>query len=295
MIALPGFPRPLYPPDASEKGKQPSVKGPDVEAYKRVVWRLGRWPGPASGFDRAFSNAFSHGKGGNVIDTGVAGMQRQAKIDDTGWIGEKTFNFMRSVRIPDGCPGPGKPGEYAMDAYAQSLLVNAWDEFGGKEPPPPPTSSLRSKALQKAITQIGIKESPPNSNITPYTKWYGMTGPWCAMFVTWSFEQVGDSPSFVKGKNYAYVPYIVNDARAKRNGLSVTSSPIAGDLVCFDWNYDGVFDHVGLFEAWKQGSSTSFSSIEGNTANGNNSDGGEVMRRDRTLSGSTVVFVRVAE
>jgi hypothetical protein len=294
MIALPGFPRPLYPPDASAKGKQPSVNGPDVEAYKRVVWRLGRWPGPASGFDRAFSNNFSHGKGGNVVDSGLAGMQRQAQIDDTGWLGKQTFNFMRSVRIPEGAPN-GHGGEMAMDAYAQSLLVNAWDEFGGSEPPPEPTDALRTLALQKAITQLGTKESPPNSNETPYTRWYGASGPWCAMFCTWAYETSGDSPSFKKGQSYAYVPYIVSDARAGRNGLKVTSSPVPGDLVCYDWSYDGTFDHVGLFEEWVSGSSLNFRAIEGNTSVGNDSDGGEVMRRDRSTTTAAVVFVRVAE
>lgn len=295
MIAVPGFPRPLYPPDAAAKGKTPSVNGPDVEAYKRVVWRLGRWPGPASGFDRAFSNNFSHGKGGNVKDTGLAGMQRQAKIDDTGWIGQATFNFMRSVRIPDGIPGgPGAAGDYAMDAYAQSLLVNAWDMFGGKEPvPTPPTGTLRAAALKKAQGEIGTKESPPNSNKTKYTDWYGMVGPWCAMFCTWCYETAGDSPSFKKGSTYAYVPYIVNDARNKKNGLSVTDSPIPGDLVCFDWGYDGTYDHVGLFEAWTSGNS--FNSVEGNTSVGNDSDGGAVMRRQRSTSAQATVFVRVAE
>jgi hypothetical protein len=297
MIAVPGFPRPLYPPDANTKGKQPSVSGPDVEAYKRVVWRLGRWPGPASGFDQAFSNNFSHGKGGNVVDTGVAGMQRQAKIEDSGWIGEPTFNLMRSVRIPEGCPGPGVPGDYAMDAYAQSLLVHAWERFGGKEPAPepPPEKSLRQQALAKAITQIGTKESPPNSNVTPYTKWYGAEGPWCAMFVTWCFEQSGNSPSFAKGQDYAYVPYIVGDARSNKNGLFVTGDPIPGDLVCYDWEPSGgVFDHVGIFEAWISG--RSFTCIEGNTAVGNDSDGGEVMRRSRDAGSSySVVFCRVKE
>jgi hypothetical protein len=290
MIAVPGFPRPLYPPDASSQGKKPSANGPDVEAYKRVVWRLGRWPGPASGFDRAYSNGFSHGKSGNVGETGIAGMQRQAKIEDSGWIGQATFNLMRSVRVPEGFPNGG---QMAMDAYAQSLIVQAWDEFGGKEPAPPAKGSLREAALAKAATQLGTKEVPPNSNQVPYTKWYGMTGPWCAMFATWCYEQVGDSPSFVRGTSYAYVPYIVNDARSKRNGLSVTSSPAPGDLVCFDWEGDGVFDHVGLFEQWLP-SSSAFYAIEGNTATGNDSDGGEVMRRQRS-AGSGTVFVRVAE
>jgi hypothetical protein len=293
MIAVPGFPRPLYPADAAKKGKQPSVNGPDVEAYKRIVWRLGRWQGPASNFDRAFSNGFSHGKGGNAGESGVAGMQRQAKLDDTGWVGEKTFNLMRSVKIPEGLDGPGEPGDYAMDAYAQSLLVEAWDEFLGKEPPLPPETSLRARALSRAISQLGVKEAPPNSNQTKYCDWYGMLGPWCAMFVSWCYEQEGNSPSFQKGLNYAYVPYIVGDARAKRNGLSVTSSPLSGDLVCFDWAYDGTFDHVGLFERWSDGSH--FDALEGNTSTSSNSDGGQVMRRDRSTSSQSTVFVRVAE
>jgi len=291
MVSLPGFPRALYPPDAQSAGKTPSVNGPDVEAYKRIVWRLGRWQGPASKFDRAYSNGFAHGKSGNVGETGVAGVQRQAKITpDSGWIGSGTFNFFRSVLIPEGLPNAGAP---AMDAYAQSLLVDAWEMFKGKEPAPTPTTALRTKALNQAVTQLGVKESPPNSNNTKYTSWYGMVGPWCAMFCTWCYETVGDSPSFVRGKNYAYVPYIVSDARNGRNGLSVTNSPVAGDLVCFDWQRDGTFDHVGLFEKWT--SSTAFTAIEGNTATGNDSDGGEVMRRSRSTGGQSTVFVRVAE
>ena len=139
-----------------------------------------------------------------------------------------------------------------MDAYAQSLLVDAWDEFRGQEPPLPPETSLRERALARAVTQLGVKESPAGSNQTPYTKWYGMVGPWCAMFCTWCLRAGGrQSPSFKQGVSYAYVPYIVSDARAGRNGLSVTSSPLPGDLVCYDWYYDGTFDHVGLFERWK--------------------------------------------
>jgi len=290
MVSLPGFPRPLYPPDAKAKGKTPSVNGPDVEAYKRCVWRLGRWPGPATNFDRAYSNAFSHGKSGNVGETGVAGVQRQAKIQDSGWIGEPTFNFFRSVLIPEGLPNAGAP---AIDARAQSLFVDAWEMFGGKEPSPTPPQSLRSKALAQAVTQLGIKESPPNSNTTKYTTWYGLVGPWCAMFVTWCYETVGDSPSFVKGKNYAYVPYIVSDARGGRNGLILTDAPVGGDLVCYDWQRDGTFDHVGLFEKWTGGGG--FTAIEGNTSTSNNSDGGEVMRRSRNTNSQSTVFVRVAE
>src|SRR4029077_6445107 len=186
-VAVPGFPRPLYPPD-SAKGKTPSVNGPDVEAYKRTVWRAGRWPGPASNFDRAFSNGFSHGKSGNVVDSGIAGVQRQQKIDATGWIGQQTFNTLASIRVPT---GPHE-GEMAMDANAQTLIAQAWQMFGGKEPVPPapgPTKSTRERALAACITHLGEKESPAGSNNTPFGQWYGVQSqPWCAIFQTYCWE-----------------------------------------------------------------------------------------------------------
>jgi hypothetical protein len=293
MVAVPGFPRPLYPPDADEQGKRPSVDGPDVEAYKRTVWRAGRWPGPASSFDRAYSNGFAHGKSGNVINTGIAGVQRQQHVDDTGWIGEKTFNTLRSIRVPD---GPHE-GEMAMDANAANLIALAWQQFGGAEPDEPDVDdeSTRKQALAGAVGWLGTKESPAGSNHTVFGEWYGVDyQPWCAIFVTYCFEvEAGGSPSFAKSTSYAYVPYIVSDARNGRNGLSVTSSPIAGDLVCYDWAFDGEHDHVGIFEAWQGGST--FNAIEGNTGPEDYSNGGQVMRCSRSVPNQGTVFVRVAE
>jgi hypothetical protein len=276
------------------------VDGPDVEAYKRTVWRAGRWQGPASSFDRAFSNAFSHGRGGNVGESGIAGVQRQQGIEASGWVGEQTFNTLRSIRVPT---GPHK-GEMAMDANAANLLAQAWQLYGGEEPPrtppAPPTveKTTRERALEAAISYIGTKEDPPESNDTEFGRWYGVNyQPWCAIFCTYCVEvHAGGSPSFVKGVNYAYCPYIVSDARNHRNGLSVPSSPIPGDLVVYAWGSSGAsteeFDHVGFFEAWVGGST--FTAIEGNTSTSNNSNGGEVMRRQRSTTGQGTEFVRVA-
>jgi hypothetical protein len=226
-----------------------------------------------------------------VINTGVAGVQRQQHLDATGWIGEKTFNTLRSIRVPEGKP---HAGEMAMDATAQDLIEEAWAIFGGHEPEPS-GGTLRKQALDKAVSQIGVKESPSGSNNQKYGSWYGMNGvPWCAIFVTWCFEQCGNSPSFVKGQNYSYVPYVTSDAIYMRNGLQTTVDPIPGDLVCYDWEADGIFDHVGIFEAWTGGTSQ-FNAIEGNTSTSNNSNGGQVMRRSRSRGGQDTVFVRVAE
>jgi hypothetical protein len=160
------------------------------------------------------------------------------------------------------------------------------------------TADVRKAALDRARTQIGVKESPYGSNQTKYCDWYGMVGPWCAMFATWCFELAAqgmgkDSPSFVRGTYYAYVPYIVSDARSGKRGLQTTGSPVPGDLVCYDWSGDGVYDHVGLFENWTGG--RTFEALEGNTAVGNDSNGGEVMRRQRDAAAQATVFIRVAE
>jgi CHAP domain len=284
-----GFPRALYPPSAANHGKTPSKKGPDVIGIKRTISRLGRWPWQT--FDDEYSDKFALGNpSSSVADSGVAGFQRQQHIDDTGWIGEKTFNSLRYALVPVGFQ---HAGEQAMDAKACQLIDQAYEMFQGHEPAPGGTT-LRKHALERAKEQLGYKESPPGSNANKYGSWYGMNyQPWCAMFCTWCFENEGNSPAFVKGSRYSYVPYVVQDAQAKRNGLSVTQDPIPGDLVCYDWSYDTIFDHIGIFEKWVD--LTNFQAIEGNTSTSNNSNGGEVMRRKRNTGAQKTVFVRVAE
>lgn len=287
MVKVAGFPRPLYPPDAKEHGKTPSIDGPDVEAYKRTVSRAGRWPWGV--FDEAFSNGFAHGASGNVGQTGVAGVQRQQNVDATGWIGQKTFNTLRSIVIPQGLP---HAGEMAMDATAVKQIEQAWEAFGGAEPGP--SGTLREKALEIALGELGTTESPANSNHTKYGSWYGVDyQPWCAIFVTWAYEHAGNSPSFQKGSRYAYCPYVVADARAGTNGLTTTDDPIPGDLVVYDWNWNGEYDHIGIFV--EEAGGGNFLAVEGNTSYSDNSNGGEVMERTRSRSGQGTVFVRVRE
>jgi len=283
------LPRPLYPKDA--KGYTASDPGPDVKALKRTISRLGRWPWQDGGsFSTEYTKEFAYGKaGGNVADSGLAGYQRQMNIQATGYLGETTYNSLRNARIPSGLPNAGQPG---MDATAINLFEEAWQIYKGKPTPPPSKDTLRQTALAKSVSQIGTKESPAGSNQCKYCDWYGMVGPWCAMFVTWCYETCGDSPAFVKGSRYAYVPYVVSDAQNSRYGLSVTSSPIPGDLVCYDWD-GGDYDHIGIFES---GNSNNWNAIEGNTSTSNNSNGGEVMRRNRQRQqAAKICFVRVAE
>jgi hypothetical protein len=70
----------------------------------------------------------------------------------------------------------------------------------------------------------------------------------------------------------------------------VVTDPEPGDIVFFDWNKDGRYDHVGIFDSF-QPSRIMFWTIEGNTSLSNQSNGGQVMRRVRNFK-SNPVFVR---
>ena len=55
----------------------------------------------------------------------------------------------------------------------------------------------KQKLLNLAKNEIGEKEYPPNSNNVKYNTWYyghpvsGPAYPWCAVFVSWLFNQLG--------------------------------------------------------------------------------------------------------
>lgn len=291
-----GFPRALYPPDAEEYGHKPSSRGPDCVAYKRTICRLGRWGDwdPAS-WDDGYWAAFAHGsEGPDVKTSGVTGVQWQQHIDATGWLGKNTFNSLCYALIPEAPEFP-HGGEHAMDSVAVNLINEAWEMFKGHEPDEQ-GETLRKRALERARGQLGYVEGANNNN--KYGQWYGANyQPYCAMGATWCYENEGDSPAFVKGSRYAYVPYIVADARNGRYGLKTTEDPIAGDLVCFDWQWDSEYDHVGLFEKWT--GDYEFQTIEFNTSpqgsSGSQSNGGGVYRRTRYLGDQGTVFVRVSE
>lgn len=119
--------RPLYFP-GNPAGKAASSDGPDVVAVKRAVWRGGRWQGPASSFDDSFSRGFALGVGGNVIQTGLAGFQRQMRLQATGQLGDQTYQAMRYARVPETFPHGGEP---LFDALAVSLLEKAELAGGG--------------------------------------------------------------------------------------------------------------------------------------------------------------------
>ena len=96
--------------------------------------------------------------------------------------------------------------------------------------------------LEIARGELGTKESPANSNRVKYSSWYGLTGPWCVMFIMWTFHYAG----VALPTRTASCTTLMKAAKAA--GCWVTSGYRAGDVVIFDWDGDKVPDHCGIVE-----------------------------------------------
>ena len=142
------------------------------------------------------------------------------------------------------------------------------------------------KIVETAQKEIGVVEVPKNSNKTKYGKWFGLDGvAWCGIFVSWVYAHSGKQlPKIGFLKGFAGCQTAV--AYFKKKGW-ITTQPVAGNIVFFDWNQDGRYDHTGIFV--KAIDKNTFESIEGNTSLTNQSNGGQVMQRVRNYK--TALFV----
>lgn len=135
------------------------------------------------------------------------------------------------------------------------------------------------KVLTIAASQLGISESPAGSNLVKYNRWYGVNGiPWCATFVSWVLDKAGmtELHGLQNGRGSAYCPYIEKYYRQQGRWQG---TPQVGAIVLFDWEGDGESDHIGFVE--QVINSSEIITLEGNTSETDNSNGGQVQRRSR--------------
>ena len=96
--------------------------------------------------------------------------------------------------------------------------------------------------------QIGTRETGENKVV--YNEDYygapvqGAQYPWCCAFIWDGFHKAGLSSLFCGGAKTAYCPFVVEWARA--HDCFVDGSYRKGDLLLYDWNHDGVADHIGF-------------------------------------------------
>lgn len=125
---------------------------------------------------------------------------------------------------------------------------------------------------EMAVSQVGTKENPPNSNKVKYNNNNGQF--WCGYFVDWVAKQIG-----VKIPSCVYTPAGVAGFQGK--GLWVnaaTAKPKPGFIPFFDFPGGEKTDHVGIVVS-DNGDGT-VTTVEGNTTadgkKGSQSNGGEV-------------------
>ena len=140
--------------------------------------------------------------------------------------------------------------------------------------------------LNKAISYIGTKESPPNSNNVVFNTHYygksvsGSAYPWCAVFCWDIFRMCNASNLFCGGQKVAYCPTIENYYKSNNTFYSNTQGK-RGDLCIMDFG-KGRASHIGIVE--KKNSDGTYTIIEGNTSTSSNDNGGSVMKRIRRTS-----------
>lgn len=150
------------------------------------------------------------------------------------------------------------------------------------------TMKTDSKIVALATEELGYKETPANTNKTKFGEWFGLDGlPWCAMFVSWIYAHAGKPlPNIGFAKGFASCQL---GAEYFRKHGNVTTTPVSGDIVLFDWNADGRYDHTGIYV--RNIDAARFESIEGNTAMNNQSNGGEVMLRRRYKKNAIFIHI----
>ena len=102
-----------------------------------------------------------------------------------------------------------------------------------------------------------------NSGGMKYCEWYGYNYrvEWCAIFVSWVADQCGYLDAGVLPKTAGVRPY-VDWFKERGQWQGRDFEPTPGDIVFFDWESDGLADHVGIVEKVENGL---VYTVEGNT------------------------------
>ncbi len=133
--------------------------------------------------------------------------------------------------------------------------------------------------LTVANGEVGIKEMPAGSNCVKYNdefyqrKVSGPSYPWCATFVSWVFAKV-DPGLITKSASCAFMG---NAFKAKKQWYTI---PRVGDVVFYKFSGSSRWtNHTGIVIKVE---GRQITTIEGNTAAGNDANGGQVQIRTRT-------------
>jgi hypothetical protein len=137
----------------------------------------------------------------------------------------------------------------------------------GVTPKPPATGrqAAINKMLQVARTQLGYHERDEFNS--KFSDWFGVKGPWCAMFVSWVFWKAGKPlPKMQQGLNHSGFAGVNAGYQYFRDHRQLHPTPQVGDVVLFKgptWEQD----HTGIVTAvYRKNGMLMYDTIEGNTS-----------------------------
>jgi hypothetical protein len=115
--------------------------------------------------------------------------------------------------------------------------------------------------------QSGVSDGTMHSGGRKYWTWFGWSSrnEWCAVFVSWCANQCGYLKSGVLPQTAAAQGFL-DWARSNKDKAVIhhdtSYKPRPGDIVMWDWNQNGIMDHVGIVVENTGG--TSYRTVEGN-------------------------------
>jgi hypothetical protein len=118
------------------------------------------------------------------------------------------------------------------------------------------TNSGNSSIVKVALSELteGAHEGGEK-----YWRWYGFSGrvEWCAVFVSYCANKAN-----IQMERFAYCPTGISNFKSKNQWQNRSSNPQSGNIIFFDWNGDGMSDHVGILEKYEN---DTVYTIEGNS------------------------------
>jgi hypothetical protein len=176
--------------------------------------------------------------------------------------------------------GDAQPETSVSDAEQEKFIKEDFEEEKSDSEelykPAPEGTGAKTKgdqALKRALTKAGYQETGNNCNI--FSKYFGKgCQPWCADFVSWSFD--GDGNKQVPWGYPSTVSSILNWGKSKGH---IVKTPRPGDIFILK---DKNRSHTGIVRYVK---GSKYGTIEGNFSD-------KVVRGNRSISKATA-FVRV--
>ena len=141
------------------------------------------------------------------------------------------------------------------DMMAASM---GWSGYGDRQYPAHvlryyPIGRAFSVGGNQAIVEVALAQIG-NVGGAPYWSWWGLDYrvEWCAIFVSWCADQCGYLDAGVLPKMEGVRPFI-DWFRERGQWQDRDYEPSPGDIIFFDWESDGLADHVGIVERVEDG------------------------------------------